>query len=163
MKTRRRNYSAAAADFGNSGNDYSGSPVLPFLDLAIDEMQQTRHWAAHHRNVMGEQRQSNRQHPNAEKRERQETEHSGNDEGDTGGHPHPYCAVPPQTVQTTTEPARDVVLEAVYFLVEIGYFGHPRSGGVHSVYLWSPACRGSNRQNTITLTQRYAHAKTWRA
>jgi hypothetical protein len=48
MKTWRRNYSEAAADFGNSGNDYSGSPTLPFLDFAIDEIQETRRWAAHH-------------------------------------------------------------------------------------------------------------------
>jgi hypothetical protein len=155
MKTWRRNYSEAAADFGSSGNDYSGSPVLPFLDLAVNEIQETRDWAAHHWNVMGNQRQSNRQHPNAENRERQETEHSGQDEGDTNGHPHPYCAFSSQTVQPMTEPARDVVLEAVYFLVKIGYPGHPRSGGVHSVHRWSPACRGSSRQNTNTLTQRH--------
>jgi hypothetical protein len=54
MKTWRRNYSEAAADFGNSGNDYSGSPTLPFLDFAIDEIQEPRHWAAHHHPAGGD-------------------------------------------------------------------------------------------------------------
>jgi hypothetical protein len=31
------------------------------------------------------------------------------------------------------DPGRDVILEAVHFLVEIGNPGHPRSSGIHSI------------------------------
>jgi len=63
--------------------------IAPFLNLAVRELQKTRHWPAHRRNVMSEQRQPNWQHPDADYREREETEHSTADERDTSRHSHP--------------------------------------------------------------------------
>lgn len=37
--------------------------TLPFLNLAISEMQETSDWSTHYWNVMSEQRKSNWQHP----------------------------------------------------------------------------------------------------
>jgi len=63
--------------------------IAPSLNLAVREMQKARDWPAHRRNVMSEQRQSNWQHPDADYREREETEHSTADERDTRRHPYP--------------------------------------------------------------------------
>src|SRR5215472_13453027 len=52
--------------------------ILPFLNLAISEMQETSHWLTHRWNVISDQRKSNWQHPNSYYREREET--PGNDE-----------------------------------------------------------------------------------
>jgi hypothetical protein len=52
-------------------------------------MQKTSQWPAHRWNVVGEQRQSNWQHPNAYYGEREETKHSTTDECDTRRYPHP--------------------------------------------------------------------------
>src|SRR5262249_27523564 len=57
--------------------------ILPFLNLAISEMQETSHWLTHRWNVICEQRKSNWQHPNSYYREREEPEHSATDECDT--------------------------------------------------------------------------------
>ena len=69
---------------------------------------------------MSKQRKSNWQHPNTYDREREETEHSTTDECDTSRHPHPYRTLPTKSLQTIGDPGRDVILEAVHFLVEIG-------------------------------------------
>jgi hypothetical protein len=71
---------------------------------------------------MSEQRKSNWQHPNTYW-EREET--PGNDERDTSQHPHPYRTLPTKPVQIMADPSRDVILETVHFLVEIG---NPRNG-----------------------------------
>ena len=54
-------------------NNLNGFSALPFLNLAIGEMQETSHWPPQRWNVMSEQRQSNWQHPNSYYREREET------------------------------------------------------------------------------------------
>jgi hypothetical protein len=105
--------------------------TLPFLNLAISEMQETSHWPTHGWNVVSEQRKSNWQHPNTYHREREEA--PGTDECDTSQHPHPYRTLPTKAVQITADQARDVVLEAVHFLVEIGNPRHPRLTGIHSI------------------------------
>jgi hypothetical protein len=60
---------------------FSGVLTLPFLNLAISEMQETSDWRAHGWNIMSEQRKSNWQHPNTYYWEREET--PGTDERDT--------------------------------------------------------------------------------
>jgi hypothetical protein len=80
---------------------------------------------------MSEQCKSNWQHPKTHYRERKET--PGEDECDTSQHPHPYCTLPTKAVQIMTDWARDVVLEAVHFLVEIGNPRHARLSGMHSI------------------------------
>jgi hypothetical protein len=60
---------------------------MPFLNLAISEVQQTGHWPTHHRNVMSEQRKSNWQHPNTDYREWEDG--PGTDERDTTQHAQP--------------------------------------------------------------------------
>jgi len=121
---------------GQSKHDIAGQitkrySTLPFLNLAISEMQKTSHWPTHHWNVIGEQRKSNRQHPNTYYREWEET--PGNNECDTSQNPHPYCTLPKKALQIPGHPGRDVILEAVHFLVEIGNPGHPRSSGMHLI------------------------------
>jgi hypothetical protein len=107
--------------------------TFPFLNLAISEMQKTSHWPTHRWNVMGEQRKSNWQHPNTYYREREETEHSATDECDTSRHPHPYPTLSTKALQIMADPGRNVILEAVHFLVEIRNPGHSRSIGMHSI------------------------------
>jgi hypothetical protein len=94
-------------------------------------MQKTSHWSTRYWNVIGEQRKSNWQHPNTYHREREETPR--NDECDTTQNPHPYCMLPKKALQIPGHPGRDVILEAVHFLVEIGNRGHPRSSGMHLI------------------------------
>jgi hypothetical protein len=101
-----------------SPRPFSGILTVPFLNLAISEMQQTSDWPTHHWNVMSEQRESNRQHPDTYYWEWEKT--PGTDECDTSQHPHPHRTLPTKAVQIIADRSRDVVLEAVYFLVEIG-------------------------------------------
>jgi hypothetical protein len=67
---------------------------------------------------MSEQRKSNWQHPNTYYRDREETPDT--DECDASRHPHPYRTLPTKSVQIMADRPRDVVLETVHFLVEIG-------------------------------------------
>src|SRR5215469_9241910 len=108
------------------------SPV-PLLNLAIGEMQKTSHRPAHCGNVMSEQRKSNWQHPNTDYRQREEAQQSGADKCDAGRHSHPYRTLPPKAVEITANPARDVILEAVHFLVKIGKPRHSCLSGMHSI------------------------------
>jgi hypothetical protein len=94
-------------------------------------MQETSDWPTYHWNVMSEQRKSNWQHPNTYYREREET--PGTDECDTSQHPHPNRALPTKAVQIMADPSRDVILEAVHFLVEIRNPRHPRLTSIHSI------------------------------
>src|SRR5262245_34106306 len=87
-------------------------------------MQETSHWLTHRWNVISEQRKSNWQHPNSYYREREEPEHSATDECDTNRHPHPFRTLPTKAVQITDDPGRNVILEALHFLVEIGNLRH---------------------------------------
>ena len=82
---------------------------------------------------MSEQRKSNWRHPNTYYRQREETQHSATDECDTSGHPQPSRALRTKAVQIIAYPGRDVVLEAIHFLVEIGNPRHPRLSGMHSI------------------------------
>jgi hypothetical protein len=107
--------------------------TLPFLNLTISELQETSHWPTHRLNVMSQQRKSNWQHPNAYYGEREEPQHSATNECDTSRHPHPYRTLPTKAVQIMADPRRDVILEAVHFLVEIGNPRHPRSSDMHSI------------------------------
>ena len=91
--------------------------TLSLFNLAISEMQKTSDRPTHHWNVMSEQRKSNRQHPDTYYWQWEKT--PGTDECDTSQHPHPYRTLPTKAVQIVADRARDVVLEAVYFLVEI--------------------------------------------
>ncbi len=83
-------------------------------------MQETSHWPTHRWNVMSEQRKSDWQHPNSYYRKREETEHAATDESDTSRHPQPFRTIPTKAVQVMPDPGRDVTLEALHFLVEIG-------------------------------------------
>ena len=76
---------------------------------------------------MSEQRKSDWQHPNSYYRKREETEHAATDECDTSRHPQPFRTIPTKAVQVMADPGRDVILEALHFLVEIGNPRHPRS------------------------------------
>ncbi len=67
---------------------------------------------------MGKQRKSNWEHPNTYDGEREQT--PGHDECETDRDPHPYRTVPTKAVQIMADPNRDVLLEAVHFLVEVG-------------------------------------------
>jgi hypothetical protein len=87
-------------------------------------MQETSHRRTHRWNVMSEQRKSDWQHPNTYYREWEETEHSTTDECDTSLHAHPYRTLPTKALQIIGDPGRDVILEAVHFLVEIGSQRH---------------------------------------
>ena len=69
---------------------------------------------------MSEQRKSDWQHPNSYYRKREETEHAATDECDTSRHPQPFRTIPTKAVQVMADPGRDVILEALHFLVEIG-------------------------------------------
>jgi hypothetical protein len=106
--------------------------TLPFLKLAISEMEETSHWPTHRWNVMSEQRKSNWKHPNTYHWEREETQHSATDECNTSRHPQPYRTLPAKAVQIIPNPGRDGILEAIHFVVEIGNSRHPRSSGIHS-------------------------------
>jgi hypothetical protein len=101
-------------------NRLRSSSTLPFLNPAISEMQETSHWPTHRWNVMSEQRKSDWQHPNSYYRKREETEHAAADESDTSRHPQPFRTIPTKAVQVMADPGRDVILEALHFLVEIG-------------------------------------------
>jgi hypothetical protein len=107
--------------------------TLSLLDLAIDEMQKPSHWATHRWNIMSEQRKSDWQHPDTYYRQRKETQHSAATERNTSRHPQPCHTLTPKAVQITADPDRDVILEAVHFLVEIGNPPHLRSNGIHSI------------------------------
>jgi hypothetical protein len=89
-------------------------------------MQETSHWPTHRLNVMCQQRKSNWQHPNTYYGEREESQHSATNECDASRHPHPYRTLSTKAVQITADPGRDVILEAIHFLVEIGNPRHPR-------------------------------------
>jgi hypothetical protein len=136
---------------------YKRFSIFPFLNLAISEMQETSHWPTHSWNVMSEQRKSNWQHPNTYYREREETQHSAADECDTSRHPHPYRSLPTKAAQTMADPGRDVILEAIHFLVEIGNPRHPRLSGMHSIR----SCRHARRDPLWleSLQRQYAHAR----
>jgi len=123
--------------------------ILPFLNLAISEMQETSHWLTHRWNVISEQRKSNWQHPNSYYREREETEHSATDECDTNRHPHPFRTLPTKAVQITDDPGRNVILEALHFLVEIGNLRHQ--------FVPMAACRKRSPWD------QHAQATMWRA
>ena len=85
------------------------------------------------------------QHPNTYYREREKT--PGNDECDTSQHPHPYRTLPTKAVQIMAYPSRDVILEAVHFLVEIGNSRHARLSGMRSISSYGPPaelCRKVN-------------------
>ena len=69
---------------------------------------------------MSEQRKSDWQHPNSYYRKWEETEHAATDESDTSRHPQPFRTIPTKAVQVMPDPGRDVTLEALHFLVEIG-------------------------------------------
>ena len=73
---------------------------------------------------MSEQRKSNWQHPNTYYREWEET--PGTDECNASQHPHPQRTLPTKAVQIMADQTRDVALEAVHFLVEIGNPRHTR-------------------------------------
>jgi hypothetical protein len=105
--------------------------TLPFLNLPISEVQETSDWHAHGRNVMSEQRESNRQHPNAYYREREKT--PGDDKCDTSQNPHPYRPLPAKAIQIIADPTRDVILEAVHFFLEIRSPRHARLSRMVSV------------------------------
>jgi hypothetical protein len=94
-------------------------------------MQETSHWPTHHWNVIGEQRKSNRQHPKTYYWEWEET--PGNDECATSQNPHPYCTLPKKALQILGHPGRDVILEAIHFLLEIRNPGHSRLSGMHLI------------------------------
>ena len=83
-------------------------------------MQETSHRPTHRWNVMSEQRKSDWQHPNSYYREREETEHAATDECDTSRHPQPFRTISTKAVQVMADPGRDVILEALHFLMEIG-------------------------------------------
>jgi len=51
--------------------------TLPFLNVAISEIQEMSHWPPYRWNILSEQRKAKWQHPNTEKRE--ETQYSTND------------------------------------------------------------------------------------
>jgi hypothetical protein len=107
--------------------------TFPLLDLAISEMQDTSHWPAHGWNVMREQRKPNWQHPYTDYREREKTQHSAPDKCDTSRHAHPYRALATKAIQITADPARNVILEAIHFLVEIENPHHPRLSRMRSI------------------------------
>jgi hypothetical protein len=92
----------------------------PFLNLAISELQETSHRPTHRWNVVSEQRKSNWQHPNTYYRERKKTKHSAADKCDTRRHPHPFRTLPTKAPQIMADLGRNVILEPVHFLVEIG-------------------------------------------
>ena len=98
---------------------------------------------------MSEQRKSNRQHPNTYYREREETEYSAADKCNTSRHPRPYRSLPTKALQIIGDPARDVILEAIHFFVEIGNPRHARLSGMHSIRSYdchvAEALAGSNR------------------
>jgi hypothetical protein len=96
------------------------SSILPFLNPAISEMQETSYWPTHRWNVVSQQRKSDWQHPNSYYREREETEHAATDECDTSRHPKPFRTLPTKAVQVLADPSRDVLLEAIHFFAEIG-------------------------------------------
>src|SRR5690348_9093257 len=114
-------------------------------------MQKTSHWPTHRLNVMCQQRKSNWQHPNAYYGEREEPQHSATNECDTSRHPHPYRTLSTKAVQITADPGRDVILEAIHFLVEIGNPRHPNlSSCIRSFLL--PSRRRDPRWDRIAET-----------
>jgi hypothetical protein len=119
--------------------------TLTFLNLPVNEVQETSDWRTHDWNVMSEQCKSNWQHPNTYYREREET--PGNDECDTSQHPHPYRSLPTKAVQIMANPSRDVILEAVHFLVEIGNPRHARLSGMLSIRSYSVMRQRPSRRN----------------
>jgi hypothetical protein len=107
--------------------------TLPFLDLAIGEMQKPSHGPAHAWDIMSEQCKSNWQHPDAYYRQRKETQHSAATQRDTSRRPQPCRMLLPKAAEITADPEGDVILEAVHFLVEIGNPRHLRSSGIGSI------------------------------
>jgi hypothetical protein len=105
--------------------------TLSFLNFPVSEVQETSDWRTDDWNVMSEQHKSNREHPNTYDREREET--PGDDDCDTSQNPHPYRTLPSKAVQITADPNRDVILEAVHFLMEIGNPRHARLSGMLSI------------------------------
>jgi hypothetical protein len=94
-------------------------------------VQETSDWRAYGLYVMSEQNKSNWQHPNTYYREREET--PGNDESDAGQDPRQYRTLPTKAVQITADPSRDVILEAIHFLMEIGNPCHAHLSDVLSI------------------------------
>jgi len=119
-------------------------------------MQETSHRPTHRWNVMSKQRKSNWQHPNSYYRERQEAEHSPTDECDTSRHPHPYRTLRTKALQIMADPGRDVILEAVHFLVKIGNPRHPRVSGILISSDVVHAAVAGIVETTGTLTQRHS-------
>jgi hypothetical protein len=93
--------SSAGFSLGNFSNHDGFRGILPFLDLAISEMQETSYWPTYCWNVMSEQRKPNRQHPNTYYGKREET--PGNDERDPSQHPQPYHTPPTEAVESMTD------------------------------------------------------------
>jgi hypothetical protein len=91
---------------------------------------------------MSKQRKSNWQHPNTYQRKREET--PGNDECDTSQQPQPYRTLPTKAVQIMADPSRDVILEPVHFLVEIGNPRHARLSGMLSIRSYGVTPRRPN-------------------
>lgn len=120
--------------------------TLPLLNLSISEVQDTGNWRTHGRNVMSEQRKPNRQHPDTYYREREDT--PGNDECETTQHPHPYRTLPTKTVQIMAGPSRDVILEPVYFVVEIGNRRHARLSSMLSIRSYGVTPQRPSRRNS---------------
>lgn len=96
-------------------------------------MQETSHRPADRGNVVREQCKSDRQHPNTDDRQRQKTEHSTTDERDTSRNPRPRPTLPTKAAQIVADPFRDMILEALHFLVEIGNHCHIRSSDMHLI------------------------------
>jgi hypothetical protein len=107
---------------------------------------------------MSEQRKSNWQHPNTYYREREET--PGNDECDTSQRPHPYRSLPTKAVQIMANPSRDVILEAVHFLVEIGNPRHARLSGMLSIRSYSVMRQRPSRR-LYFLRRNYCRKLIW--
>jgi hypothetical protein len=82
---------------------------------------------------MSEQCKSDWQHPDTYDRQRKETQYSATTECDPSRHPQPCRTLAAKAVEITADPDRDVILEAVHFLVEIGNPRHLRSSSIHSI------------------------------
>src|SRR5215813_971754 len=94
-------------------NNFPGSRsrlllTLPFLNVAISEVQEMSHRPLYHWNVLSEQRKSKWQHPNTEHWE--ETQYSTTDECDSSGHPHPDRMLSTKALDIAPDPDGHVIL-----------------------------------------------------
>jgi hypothetical protein len=133
--------------------------TLTFLNLRVSEVQETSDWRTHDWNVVSEQRKSNWQHPNTHYREREET--PGDDECDTSYDPHPHRTVPTKAVQIMADPSRDVILEAIHFLVEIRNPRHARLSCMLSIRSYNATPVGVPKFEGVTTErpQRGTHSR----